>query len=250
MPTALNGASYFFRGLRMLLRPRILPFLIFPVVINSAIYYFGFSLVYAYFSDALQLWMTKLPDFLGFIAPLLKAIFFALLIALAALTFSSLATIIGAPFYGFLAEQVVLLKTGVSPDQPLTLTNLLKTAPRALARELRKLAYYLPRAIPLALLSLLCLFFFTVLQPIASILWLLFSARMLSIQYTDYAFDNDGKSFQTMRMSLKQHRVLSLSFGATTQFALMIPILPIICVPAAVCGATILYCEKLSPTEN
>ena len=240
------GASYFFQGLGMLARPRVLPFIIAPLIVNSAIYYFGFTFVFDYFSQSLQLWVSTLPNFLSFLAPVLKALFLALLIIIAALTFSSLATIIGAPLYGFLAEQVVFLKTGSAPNQPLTLANLLKIMPRTMARELRKLLYYLSRAIPLGILSLLCFFILTPLQPVMAFIWLLFGSRMLSIQYTDYAFDNDGLNFQTMRKSLKSNRALSLSFGATAQAALMIPILPIVFVPAAVCGATLLYCEKLA----
>lgn len=53
-------------------------------------------------------------------------------------------------------------------------------------REWQKLAWYLPRAIVLLILY----FIPGIGQTVAPVLWFLFSAWMLAIQYCDYPFDN------------------------------------------------------------
>ena len=243
----INGASYLSKGMACLVKPRVLPFLIGPLLINALLYYFGINAIYAQFEQWLALWESRLPEWLGFLFPALRALFFALDAIFVALTFSSVATLIGAPFYGLLAEQVSIIATGQPPQQPLNLTLLLKMIPATVKRELQKLLYYLPRAAVLGLFSLLCLLpFLSPLQPVATILWFVFGARMMSIQYADYAFDNDSKTFGTMRKQLKQNRPLTLGFGSAVQLALLLPVIPIFIIPAAVCGGTLLYCEQLA----
>ena len=243
----MQGASYLLKGLAFLFRLRILPFVLIPVLLNTVLYYFLIDTGYKHFDLWLNSWLGALPEWLSFIENILRFLFFALVAIAAALTFSSVSNLFGAPFYGLLAEQVTLLATGQAPQQPLNLATLLRMIPRTIGRELRKLLYYLPRLLLLGIGSLLTMIpLLAPLQPVMTLLWFIFGARMLSIQYLDYAFDNDEKSFGTMRQSLKKHRRLSLSFGAITQFALIVPVLPIIFVPAAVCGGTLLYCEKLS----
>ena len=241
-----KGLGYLIAGLRYLLKPRVIPFVILPVLINIAIYYLGFGALYDYFKEWLDGWTDSLPAWLDFIIPFLQFIFFALMTVIIALTFSSVATLIGAPFYGLLAEQVTFLATGEVPDQPLNMKTLLAIAPRTIVRELQKLLYYVPRAIALLLLSILGSVVLPIIQPLVAALWFLFGARMLSIQYVDYAFDNDQKSFRQMRLALKANRRLSLGFGTSTQLALMIPVLSIVFIPAAVCAGTLLYNEKLN----
>lgn len=250
MSKELQGASYLLKGLTFLFKLRILPFVLIPILLNTVIYYLLIDTGYKHFDLWLNSWLGALPEWLNFIESILRFLFFALVAVAAALTFSSVSNLIGSPFYGLLAEQVTVLATDEAPEQPLNVATLLRMIPRTIGRELRKLLYYLPRLLLLGIGSLLTLIpLLAPLQPVITILWFIFGARMLSMQYLDYAFDNDEKSFGTMRQSLKKHRRLSLSFGAITQLALIIPLLPIIFVPAAVCGGTLLYCEKLSDSS-
>jgi uncharacterized protein involved in cysteine biosynthesis len=71
----------------------------------------------------------------------------------------------------------------------------MKDIPRIMKREWQKLAWYLPRAIVLLLLY----FIPGIGQTVAPVLWFLFSAWMLAIQYCDYPFDNHKVPFKTMR---------------------------------------------------
>ena len=93
------------------------------------------------------------------------------------------------------------------------------------------------------MLFLLCVFcvFLPVLDVFAALLWLVFGAWMMVIQYIDYPMDNNGLSFLAMRRSLNQQRLLHLGFGGGVSILLMIPLLNFFAMPIAVAGATALY---------
>lgn len=77
--------------------------------------------------------------------------------------------------------------------------------PRTLGREMRKLGYFLPRAIGLFILSLI-----PVVNVVAAPLWLIFGVWMMAIQYIDYPADNNKMSWQDMLAWLREKRWQSL----------------------------------------
>ena len=70
------------------------------------------------------------------------------------------------------------------PEQR-TLVENIKDIPRIIARQLAILVYYFPRAI-----IILILFFIPFLATIASPIWFLFHAWMMTLTYIDYPTDN------------------------------------------------------------
>ncbi|MEF1230495.1 sulfate transporter CysZ, partial [Vibrio fortis] len=153
--------------------------------------------------------------------------------------FSTLANFIAAPFNGLLSEKVEELLTGKKVNDD-GLMDVVKDTPRILAREWRKLVYTLPKAIGLFLLLLIP----ALGQTVAPFLWFIFTAWMLAIQYADYPFDNHKISFDDMRSSLKQKQGKSYGFGALVSIFTTIPILNLIVVPVAVCGATAMWVSE------
>ena len=111
--------------------------------------------------------------------------------------------------------------------------------PRTMGREMRKLAYFLPRAIGLLILS-----FIPVVNLVAAPLWLLFGVWMMAVQYIDYPADNNKMSWQDMLAWLREKRWQSLSFGGITYAALLVPGLNILMMPAAVAGATLFWVRE------
>lgn len=128
-----------------------------------------------------------------------------------------LANWIAAPFNGLLAEQLEARLTGATPPDT-GIFGIMKDLPRIMKREWQKLAWYLPRAIVLLILY----FIPGVGQTVAPVLWFLFSARMLAIQYCDYPFDNHKVPFKEMRMALRTRKVTNMQFGALTSLFTMI----------------------------
>ena len=150
--------------------------------------------------------------------------------------FGTLANWIAAPFNGLLAEKVERHLTGQSLGDDGVMA-IIKDIPRTLGREITKLVYYLPRAI-----GFLLLFFF--LPVIGQILWFLFGAWMMAIQYCDYPFDNHKVPFGEMRQRLGDRKGLSYSFGIAVNVMAMIPIVNFLVMPVAICGATAMWVNE------
>lgn len=110
--------------------------------------------------------------------------------------------------------------------------------PRTLAREMRKLGYFLPRALGLLILSLI-----PGVNIIAAPLWVIFNIWMMAVQYIDYPADNNKVSWTVMLQWLRSQRFLSLGFGGITYLALMVPVFNLIAMPAAIAGATLLWVD-------
>ncbi|MGL5302290.1 MAG: sulfate transporter CysZ, partial [Aeromonas sp.] len=152
--------------------------------------------------------------------------------------FSSVTNWIAAPFNGLLAEKVEQILTG-QPANDSGMLDIVKDVPRTFGREWIKLKYYLPKAI-----GCILLFFIPVIgQTVAPILWFLFSAWMMAIQYIDYPFDNHKIDFITMRDALKQRRGKCLSFGALVTLFSAIPVVNLFVMPVAICGATAMWVD-------
>jgi CysZ protein len=155
-------------------------------------------------------------------------------------TFTVIANLIASPFNGLLAEKVELYLGGELPNQPTGARQMVKDVVPALLSELRKLLYFLLRAIPL-----LILFLIPGLNIAAPFLWMAFSAWFLAVEYGDYPMANHKLAFKQQHNRLKQARFSSLTFGGGLTLMMMVPILNFIAMPAAVAGATLFWHERL-----
>ena len=183
--------------------------------------------------------MPTLPSWLSFLNYVLWPLFVALVALMVFFTFTLLANIIAAPFNGFLSEKVEAVVRGVDNAPPFSWGELVAMVPRTLAREMRKLGYFLPRAIALLILS-----FIPVLNLIAAPLWLIFGVWMMAIQYIDYPADNHKLGWNEMLAWLREKRWQSMSFGGVVYLVLLIPVVNILMMPAAVAGATLFWVRE------
>ena len=115
-----------------------------------------------------------------------------------------------------------------------------KDVAKSVGSEIRKLSYYLLRAIPLLLLML-----FPLTSAVASVIWLIFSIWFLSLEYIAYPMENQKMLFKEQRKTLRKKPISALSFGGGVTVLLLIPILNLAVMPAAVAGATICWHDKL-----
>ena len=240
-----NGASYLLQGFRLLKQPRILPFVIIPLLLNIALFYFSVSYLYASFELWLNGFLNQIPEWLSFIKWLLWPLFAGMTLLFIAYGFTFFATLIGSPFYGLLAEQTEKVITGESSDNTTGVFGILALMPSALMREIQKILHYALWLIPLLILSVVSLFVLP-LAPLMPFIWFIFGAWMLAIQYTDYSYDNHQISFKILKKDLKSDRATALGFGAATTLSAMVPLLNIIAIPAAVCGGTAFYVDRLN----
>ena len=233
---AESGAGYFFLGFKLIKLKGIKRFVFIPLFVNLILFSFAFSYLY----EQLDYYMAELesyfPDWLTWLSNILWPLAVFGMLVLFSFIFSSVANWIAAPFNGLLSEKILTNTTPPSGN----MTSIVKDIPRTFIREWKKFAYYIPRAI-----GFLILFF--ILPVVGQVLWFLFVAWMMAIQYKDYPFYNHKISFDDMRSFLQAHKRLSFSFGITTSIFSMLPIINLIVMPVAICGATALWVEQYKP---
>ena len=237
----LSGPQYLREGLKLVLSPNLRMFVLLPLAINLLL--FGGLIYFAghEFSLWLDALMPTLPSWLSFLSYILWPLFIALLVLMVFFTFTLVANVIAAPFNGFLAEKVEVVVRGEDPFPAFSWGELMAMVPRTFGREMRKLGYFLPRAIGLFILSLI-----PVVNVVAAPLWLIFGVWMMAIQYIDYPADNNKMSWQDMLAWLRSKRWQSLGFGGITYLALLIPGVNVLMMPAAVAGATLFWVRERS----
>ncbi|MCW8902172.1 sulfate transporter CysZ [Sedimenticola sp.] len=229
-----TGINQLLQGLKMLTRPGLRRYLLAPVAINIVVFVIIGWIGFSQFDSLLN---TFLPEssWLSFLRWLLWPLFALSILLITFYTFTTVANLIAAPFNSLLSAKVEEILTGNKPPESRrTLRQLILPT---IQSELRKLGYFLLRAIPLLLL-----FVIPGINLLAPFLWLLFSAWFLAIEYADYPLGNHGLDFRSQHDRLKQTRLAALGFGGGVTLLMMIPILNFAAMPAAVVGATRLWC--------
>jgi len=189
----LTGPQYLGQGLKLILSPGLRLFVLLPLTINLILFSGLIVLSMQQFAGWVDTFMPTLPTWLSFLEYVLWPLFVVLVLLMVFFTFNLLANIIAAPFNGFLAEKVEVVVRGQDDFPPFSGAELMAMVPRTLGREMRKLGYFLPRAIALLILS-----FIPVLNILAAPLWLLFGVWMMAVQYIDYPADNNKMSWDDM----------------------------------------------------
>ncbi|AYH46957.1 sulfate transporter CysZ [Dickeya fangzhongdai] len=234
-----SGLHYFLKGWQLLSLPGIRRFVILPMLVNILLMGGAFWWLFRQLGTWIPQLMTHVPDWLQWLSYLLWPLVTLSVLLVFSYFFSTITNLIAAPFNGLLAEQLEARLTG----QPLPASGILdiaKDVPRIMRREIQKLAYYLPR-----LLALLLLYFVPGIgQTVVPVVWFLFGAWMLAIQYCDYPFDNHKVGFSAMRQALRQNKLTNLQFGALVSLCTMVPLLNLLIMPVAVCGATALWVDR------
>ena len=226
-----SGFHYFAQGWKLVTLPGIRRFVIVPLVLNILLMGGAFWWLFTRLDAWIPALMTHVPDWLWPLAVISIVLVFGYF-------FSTIANWIAAPFNGLLAEQLEARLTGATPPDTGVL-GIAKDIPRIMKREWQKLAWYLPRAA-----VLLVLYFIPGIgQTVAPVLWFLFSAWMLAIQYCDYPFDNHKVPFRDMRQALRARKTLNMQFGTVVSLFTLIPFLNLFIMPVAVCGATAMWVD-------
>lgn len=236
----ISGAGFLVQGMRLINQRGLRRFVLVPLFINILV----FSAAIWYGVDRFELfldWMqTKIPSWLQWLDWILWPLFILALTILVFYGFTLVANLLASPFNSLLAEKVELHLTG----RPLSegggwrkaMIELIPT----LFDEVKKLLFALLWAIPF-----LILFLIPGINLAAPVLWFLYTAWMLALEYSDYPMGNQGLKFREIRTRLRARRVLALSFGAATAGLTMVPVVNFIVMPSAVAGATAMWVREL-----
>lgn len=240
-----KGFDYLLRGFSLIFEKQLRSYIIIPLLINILLFIAMFAIGIHYFHELTQWVNHLLPKWLHWLQWLLWILFSLLIFTLYAYTFTLLTNLIGTPFNTFLAEKVEIYLTGETVSTKSSWSETLKSIPRTLGRQFQLIIYYLSRAVILLLLS-----FIPIIHIFAAIAWFLFTAWMLTIQYIDYPMDNNHVTFLQLRQSLRQKKLLTLSFGIATLLFIYIPIINLFVMPAAVAGATAMWVDEYKTTKQ
>ncbi|WP_375750833.1 sulfate transporter CysZ [Vibrio sp. HN007] len=240
-----SGVGYFFQGFSIAMTPGIRRFVIFPLVANILLLGGAMFYLFSNLNDWINGWMGYVPDWLSWLSYLLWPILTITILGTFSYFFSTIANFIAAPFNGLLAEKVEEKLSG-KLDNSAGVLDLLKDTPRILGREWQKLMYFAPKAIGLFILLLIP----ALGQTVGPVLWFIFSSWVLAIQYCDYPFDNHKVPFRTMRDDLKSNQTKAYGFGAMVALFTAVPILNLIVMPVAVCGATAMWVQEFKQNHN
>lgn len=237
----VNGVGYLFKGAKLLTHPSLRLFVLVPLAINIVIFGTLISIGMSYLIDWMDQALAWVPDWLSFIEWILWPLVGLTLSLMTGYMFTAVALIIASPFNGLLAEKAEELVTGKEVPALEGLGAALMMVPLGIVRELAKLMYYLPMAAFVLLIT-----FIPVLNTMAPLLWFLLGAWMMSIQFVDYPMDNHQLSFGDVKEAVRSRRLSSMGFGGAVALCTGIPIVNFFVVPAAVVGATLLWCRELN----
>lgn len=237
MKDLVAGLQYLMQGFALLGKPGLRRFVILPLLVNLLLFGGMIGFAYGWINDLSQDLIDKLPDWLHWLSYLVIPVFVLSAMLVIFYTFSVLANLIAAPFNGLLAEAVEYHLTGRRLEADWG--QLMRDIVPSVASELRKLLYFALRALPLLLLLLI-----PGVNIVASVLWVLFSAWMMAVQYIDYPMANHQLFFKDQRARLRKRPLLAWSFGGLVMLATMVPVANFIIMPAAVAGSTALYVRE------
>lgn len=240
-----NGFRFALSGFGWIMRPRIRRFIYIPLAINLILFATAIGLL-ASFAEA---WVSdqigQKTDWWGIfqwaydiIVPILRVVIYAALFFIGYFSFSVVANIIAAPFNALLSKAVEQRLQG----QTISYSEL------PLAKEIwitvKAEIVKLLRFLGVALLLLLTLMIPGV-NLLFPLLWFVFMAYTLSLQYADYPMANHGHFYATQRKVLKKNRSQRLGFGTAANVMLLIPVVNFVAMPVCVCGATVWWYESL-----
>jgi CysZ protein len=241
MPVApVSGLGYLLRGVRLLARPGLRRFVLVPLLVNILVFSGAIWAGVAAFEGFVTWMEARVPSWLQWLEWLLWPLFVLTLLVLVFYSFGLVANLIAAPFNALLAEKVELHLTGRPLSDGGGFAKAMRELVPTLVDEVRKVLYSLLWAVPF-----LILFLIPGVNLAAPVLWFLYTAWMLALQYVDYPMGNHGFKFSAMRSGLRKRRLLGLGFGAAAAGMTLIPVLNFIVMPSAVAGATALWVGEL-----
>jgi len=223
------AVSFLFKGLKLVVSPGLRKFIIIPMLINVVLYSAALTLSYFYISDLIN---QFIPGWLHWLSWILWPLFFISFFIVGFFTFTVLANMLAAPFYGKLSAKTLAMVSGQAlavAEQPL---------PKVISAELKRIGYLGTRALPLLVLSII-----PGINVIAPFLWALFGAWGMALEYLAYPLENQGVLFSEQKELVKSVKVGALSFGGLAVMGLTVPVLNVIVAPAAVIGATLYFNE-------
>ena len=237
-PSIISSPALILEGLRLLWHRDIRWLVIILLLINIVLFAGATGFAAQWLGGWLETITNLVPDWLHWLVWIIWGLFAALALVIYAFTFTLVANLIGSPFYGLIAEKIILMMgDNQTCPEPRTMSEI---AWGSFVRQLQLMGYLIPRAIAVGLLCLMISFIplANLLVPVLAGSW---AAWSLALQYLDYGADIDQVGFRDLRQRAAAQRWQSMGFGFSALAASAIPILNLLLLPATVIGGTLLW---------
>lgn len=222
-------------GIKMLPHQELRKYLLIPLLINLVLY----SLALAFSYHAITLLIDQvIPTWLHWLNWLLWPLFFITFMVISFFSFTLMVNLIAAPYYDSLAAKTWQIIVG---DESVELVE--PAWNQVFMGELKRIAYLLIRILPI-----LILFLIPVVNMIAPLVWMLFAAWGIAMEYLSYPLAKQGLLFDEQKRFMQETRLGMLTFGGVIGLCLSLPVINLFIGQAAVIGATI-YVNKLTTAE-
>jgi len=233
-----SGFGYLLSGFTLILKPKIRIYSLTPLFLNTILF---LSLIFYSYSELDKIVSTLEShwQWLEWLSWLLRVFFFIAASTLIFFCFSIVGNLISAPFNSLLAHAVELELSGQKTDIALN-ESIYILIINSFKSEYHKIIY-LSLRIPILML----LFFIPPVNIAAPLVWFIFCAWMIAIEYCDFPMSNHNIEFTEQRIMLSKKRLLIFGFGLAALIFTIIPIVNFIIIPVAVAGATKMYTESI-----
>ena len=182
------GIASFLEGFSLARHPGLRRYTWLPVGISLVVCVTGLYFAFDYLIDVTNRFIAGLPEWLSWLDLLLKPLLYITGVLGGAWLFGLLAVLIASPFLGAFSMALERLRYGSAPESD---TAIWTDISMSLAREGRKILYHLPRLLLVFLLTLI-----PVINLAAPVIWLLFGAWTMAVQFVDYPTENRQQPFQ------------------------------------------------------
>lgn len=236
-----RGFSYPLRAAKFLAkRPSLLKYLAIPFFINVLVFslsvYFGLDMfegLLETYAPSTEVWYGVILYYLAWTVALLLTtvvVFFS---------FTVIGNLIASPFNELLSERTECLKVGALPDERFSVGRFWGEAKNALLVEVKKLAVFVIGMLLLLAINLIP----GIGSAIYAVLAPLFTLLFLVVEYMAFVLMRKQLSFAEQRRYVSKRPIMMLGFGCGIFCLLAIPFLQFFCIPLAVVGATLLWCD-------
>lgn len=222
-------------AIKLLPHPELRKYLLIPLLINIVLYSGALFLGYHMVSGLIA---QVIPDWLSWLSWILWPLFFISFLIIGFFSFTLLANLIAAPYYSQLSAKTLQIITGSTIETAEQPWN------QVFIGELKRVGYLLLRLLPLLLLFLI-----PVVNVIAPVLWGLFAAWGIAMEFLAYPLENRGLPFPEQKQFLRQARFGVLSFGGLTGLGLSLPGINFFVGQTAVIAATLFVHRLKQATE-
>ncbi len=236
-----RGFSYPLRAAKFLSKkPSLLKFLAIPFAINVLVFslsvYFGLDMfegLLETYAPSTEVWYGMILYYLAWTVALLLTtvtVFFS---------FTVIGNLIASPFNELLSERTEELRLDQRSEQSFSLSRFGKEAKHALFVEVKKLSVFV--------ICMLLLFAINFVPGIGAMIYAVlapaFTLFFLVVEYLAFVLMRKQLTFKQQRRYITQSPVLMSGFGCAVFCLLAIPFVQFFCIPLAVVGATLLWCD-------